>query len=76
MLFRTKKVETFHDAEIDIERLDIVSIEREGDMTVFGIMEEDVIVEWQMRTSPERHDIFVGRYRAKLTRKAATPTQP
>lgn len=62
-------------AEFDIEGLEVFSVEREGQSTVFGYLREGVEHEWYIATTDEQHVSFVARLTYKLKQRNQNANQ-
>jgi len=60
------------DSEFDIDRMDIISIERNGSKTTIAFYQGDELEEWVLKTSLEKHNDYISRFRCKLDRKKKT----
>jgi hypothetical protein len=80
----TKRIPTatpkrYPDCEFDIEGVPVISIERDTqlDQTLIGYRASDgTLEEWLLPVSPQAHDAFVRRFRAKLGLTSATSSTP
>ena len=67
------------DAEFDLERVDVISIERLDGQTVLGYYTEsdkETIQEWNLNCTEDKHLNLVHRLREKLQRQRDSALKP